>query len=188
MVDRAFFETWVCHFGVPLRVTTHQGRQFESFLFRHLTILTGTTHIRTTAYHPAANGMVERFHRHLKEAICCHQRRWTEALPLVLMGIRSSSKEDLGATTAEMVYGQPLRLPGQFFTPLTSSEFSYSAATFVKQLKAAFEDLRPSSVERHGDKKKCLFSRIWLRLAMFSFVMRAISGLWSSRTAGPIVW
>jgi cleavage and polyadenylation specificity factor subunit 1 len=91
-VARAFFETWICRIGVPLRVTTDQGRQFESFLFRQLNILTGNSHFRTNAYHPAANGMVERFHRQLKAAIRCQQRRWTEALPLVLMGIRSSWK------------------------------------------------------------------------------------------------
>ena len=156
-VARAFFETWICRFGVPQRVTTDQGRQFESFLFRHLNILTGTTHIRTSAYHPAANGMVERLHRQLKAAIRCHQRRWTEALPLVLMGIRSSWKEDLGATAAEMVYGQPMRLPGQFLTPQPTSEPSSSATPFVQQLRAAFEDLRPSSVVRHGEKKVFVF-------------------------------
>jgi len=167
-------------------VTTDQGRHFESFLFRHLNILTGTTHIRTRAYHPAANGMVERLHRQLKTAIRCHQRRWTEALPLILMGIRSSWKEDLGATAAEMVYGQPLRLSGQFLTLQPTSESLSSAAPFVQQLKAAFEDLRPRSVVRQCDRK-CSFSRTWLQLAMCSYVMMVISGLWSNRTAGPIV-
>jgi hypothetical protein len=71
--------------------------------------------------------MVEHFHRQLEAAIRCHQRRWTEALPLVVMGIRSSWKEDLGATTAEMVYGQPLRLSGQYLTPQTARETSSSA-------------------------------------------------------------
>jgi len=156
-VARAFFETWISRFGVPLRVTTDQGRQFESFLFRHLNILTGTSHIRTTAYHPAANGMVERFHRQLKAAIRCQQRRWTEALPLVLMGIRSSWKEDLGATAAEMVYGQSLRLPGEFLAPRTPDEPSTDAASFVCQLRTSFEDLRPNSVERHGVRKVFIF-------------------------------
>lgn len=41
---------------------------------------------------------------------------WTEALPWVLLGIRSAWKEDIGGTTAELVYGEPLRLPGQFLT------------------------------------------------------------------------
>jgi len=101
--------------------------------------------------------MVGRLHRQLKAAIRCHQRCWTEALPLVLMGIRSSWKEDMGATTAEMVYGQPLRLPGQFLTSQPTSESLSSAAPFVQQLKAAFEVLRPSSVVHHGDKKVFIF-------------------------------
>ena len=132
-VARAFFETWISRFGVPLRVTTDQGRQFESFLFKHLNILTGTTHIRTTAYHPAANGMVERLHRQLKAAIRCHRQRWTEVLPLVLLGIRSAWKEDLDATAAEMVYGQPLRLPGEFLAHQNPGDDNLSAAVFVRQ-------------------------------------------------------
>lgn len=101
--------------------------------------------------------MVECLHRQLKAAIRCHQRRWTEALPLVLMGIRSSWKEDLGATAAEMVYGQPLRLPGQFLTAQPTSASSSSAAPFVQLLKAVFDDLRPSSVVRHGVNKVFIF-------------------------------
>jgi hypothetical protein len=38
--------------------------------------------------------MVERLHRQLIAAILCHQRRCTEALPLVFMGIRSAWKEN----------------------------------------------------------------------------------------------
>jgi cleavage and polyadenylation specificity factor subunit 1 len=73
------------------------------------------------------------------------------------MGIRSSWKEDLGATAAEMVYGQPLRLPGQFLTSQPTSESTPSSSVFVQQLRAAFDDLRPSSVVRHGDGKVFVF-------------------------------
>jgi cleavage and polyadenylation specificity factor subunit 1 len=51
---------------------------------------------RMTAHHPAANGLVERFRQTLKAAIMCHaDHQWTEALSLVLLGIRSAFKEDL---------------------------------------------------------------------------------------------
>ena len=71
---------------------------------------------RTTSYHPQANGLVERFHRQLKAAIKCHDSvDWVATLPIVLLGIRTSVKEDLGATTAELVYGTGLRLPAEFF-------------------------------------------------------------------------
>ena len=32
-----------------------------------------------------------------------------------MLGLRNSYKEDLQATAAEMVFGTPLRLPGEFF-------------------------------------------------------------------------
>jgi cleavage and polyadenylation specificity factor subunit 1 len=74
--------------------------------------------VRTTAHHPAANGLVERFHRTLKVAIMCHaDQQWTEVLPLDLLGIRTAFKEDLQASVAELVYGEPLTIPGELLIP-----------------------------------------------------------------------
>ncbi|XP_076274980.1 uncharacterized protein LOC143205846 [Rhynchophorus ferrugineus] len=155
-VARAFYSNWVARFGVPLRITTDQGRQFESRLFRCLNHLMGTMHLRTTAYHPAANGMVERLHRQLKSAIKCLQPdRWTEALPTALLGIRSSWKEDLQSTTAEMVYGEPLRLPGEFL--VTNAKEVDNSVEFVRNLRRQFELLRPVKGTRHGDNKIFVF-------------------------------
>lgn len=56
--------------------------------------------------------MVERFHRQLKAAIKCHETQaWVDVLPVVLMGIRAAIKEDLQSTPAEIIYGEPMRLP-----------------------------------------------------------------------------
>ena len=54
----------------------------------------GTKHIRTTAYHPCANGLVERFHRQLKVALKAMQdpNQWVKFLSLVLLGIRTNIK------------------------------------------------------------------------------------------------
>ncbi|CAK9809028.1 Retrovirus-related Pol polyprotein from transposon 412 [Anthophora quadrimaculata] len=65
-VAYALLSGWIARYRAPLRITTDQGRQFESALFKQLSLMIGTKHLRTTAYHPAANGMVERFHRQLK--------------------------------------------------------------------------------------------------------------------------
>nr|VZI05877.1 unnamed protein product [Spirometra erinaceieuropaei] len=52
----------------------------------------GCTRIRTATSHPAANGMVERFHRQLKAFLRAADglENWTDHLPLALFGIRSS--------------------------------------------------------------------------------------------------
>src|ERR1700755_688703 len=62
-VAKAFLTNWISRFGVPETITTDQGHQLESFLWRDFMSLLGTNRIRTSAYHPSANGMVERFHR-----------------------------------------------------------------------------------------------------------------------------
>ena len=107
---------WICRYGSPKIVTTHQGSQFEAELYKAVLQFTGTQKIHTTAYHPASNGLVERWHRSLKAAIMCHDARftWTEILPTVLLGLRSCIRLDLDASPSEYLFGVPLRIPGEF--------------------------------------------------------------------------
>jgi len=71
--------------------------------------------VMTTAYHPQANGMVERFHRQLKEALRARGggSDWLAHLPWALLGLRSAPKEEAGVSSAEVLLGQPLVLPSQ---------------------------------------------------------------------------
>lgn len=71
-ICRAFMDGWVSRFGSPRTITTDQGSQFESKIFSAFLQLIGSERIRTTSYHPASNGIVERWHRTLKAAIMCH--------------------------------------------------------------------------------------------------------------------
>ena len=168
-VARAFVQTWIARFGTPSTVTTDRGRQFESNLWRAFTQLLGTKHLHTTAYHPAANGLVERFHRQLKSALKAHPQpdRWTEALPLVLLGIRASLKEDISCTAAELVYGTNLRLPGEFFS--ASSDNSTDPGTFVTQLKRTMQTLRATPTRQSSqptgqiDNALCTASHVFVR-------------------------
>lgn len=153
-VAEAFFNGWIARFGAPATITTDQGRQFESTLFSELLKLTGTTRVRTTAYHPQANGMVERFHRTLKSAITCHTTdEWTRVLPSVLLGIRSAYKPDLDASAAELTYGHNIRLPGEFIAQTNMTDTS----EFVSRLRQRFRSLRPAAVPVHGSKSVFVF-------------------------------
>ena len=82
-----------------------------------LTNMLGCQRICTSSYHPAANGLVERLHRQLKASLKTHSNPWwTESLPRVLLGIRTAIKLDIGFSSAEMVSGTTVRLPGEFIS------------------------------------------------------------------------
>jgi len=57
----AFWSTWIARYGIPRTITTDRGSQFESAMFDSFTKFLGCSRSRTTAYHPAANGIIERW-------------------------------------------------------------------------------------------------------------------------------
>ena len=82
-----------------LTITTDRGQEFESALWMQLMRLLGTNRIRTTAYHPIANDLVERFHCQLKGSLKCipDPTHWTKALPLILLGIHATVNKTYNA-------------------------------------------------------------------------------------------
>jgi transposase InsO family protein len=120
---------WVARFGIPDLIRSDRGPQFTSRVWTALCQKLGIGHILTTAYHPQSNGMVERFHCQLKEALRYREcgTNWAAHLPWVLMGLRAAPKDDSGISSAELVYGQELRLPGQ--PTLSTAPVAEGAAT-----------------------------------------------------------
>jgi transposase InsO family protein len=148
-VAKAVYEGWIARFGCPLRITTDQGRQFESSLFNSLMKKFGITRIRTTAFHPQANGQVERWHRSLKSALMAKgaHTRWSEELHSVLLGLRTALNEKTKVSPALMTYGSTLRIPSDFFVPTPSK---IEDAEFVKRLSETMSSLSPVTSTRHG--------------------------------------
>ncbi|BHF59421.1 hypothetical protein SprV_0100237800 [Sparganum proliferum] len=101
------------NFGVPATVATDRGSQSKSTLFRELTSLLSTNRTRTTAYHPQANGLFERFHRQIETALMAQPdpSRWSDHLPLVMLSLRSTLKAAIGCTAADLFYGTSLQMP-----------------------------------------------------------------------------
>ncbi|CAH8575625.1 unnamed protein product, partial [Schistosoma guineensis] len=169
-IAAVFLDRWIANFGVPSTVTSDRGSQFQSHLFNEFTRILGIHHITTTAYHPAANGLVERFHRQLKSSLMVQPdvSRWSESLPLILLSIRSTIKEDLQCTPAQLVYGTNLTLPGQLVTH-NGKPVCTDPTSFCERLMSHMNNIKPvaprpvvlkEQVSKHLNTCKFVFVRV----------------------------
>ena len=84
----------------------------------------------------------------LKVAIMCHaDKQWTEALPLVSLGIRTTYKEDLQSSAAEFINGETQWFPGEFLVPATPKAEPF---IFIQQLRCHMNQLCPTPATRHA--------------------------------------
>ena len=151
-VAAAFLENWISRYGVPLKLTSDRGRQFQSTLFSELCNLLGTEQITTTAYNPKGNGMIERVHRRLKEALkALGDRDWLAGLPMILLGLRAAPREESGVSCAEMTFGRTLILPGEF-CDAQSSEID-DTSQYVQQLRQSIRKISPMATKWKSNRK-----------------------------------
>jgi Reverse transcriptase (RNA-dependent DNA polymerase)/RNase H-like domain found in reverse transcriptase/Integrase core domain/Integrase zinc binding domain len=142
----ALFAGWIQRFGVPETITSDRGAQFTSSLWAALCHLLDINHSSTTAYHPQSNGLVERFHRRLKDALRarCAAADWHAHLPWVMLGIRAAWRLDGSYSPAEAVYGAQPVLPGQFL-----AQPEPPAAAFLDDIQNVLAGRTPRATTHH---------------------------------------
>ena len=154
-VLNAFAHGWVANFGVPASITTDQGGQFRGELWQQLMTTWGIRNHHTAAFHPEANGLVERFHRRLKESLLARTPQqpedWYWHLPCSLLAIRTTLKPDVGAAPCELVFGDTLAVPGQLLSSRNEDEEEQNRQRINTQdnLRLEVQRLQPKATSAH---------------------------------------
>nr|XP_033806336.1 uncharacterized protein LOC117363128 [Geotrypetes seraphini] len=99
-----------CMVGFPREVLTDQGSNFLSREMEKFWQGFGIRHLKTSAYHPQANGLVERFNQTLKQMLkkvgSQEKKEWDLYIPLVLFAAREKIQDSLGVSPFEMLFGR----------------------------------------------------------------------------------
>jgi cleavage and polyadenylation specificity factor subunit 1 len=149
-VASAFAANWIARYGIPSDISSDRGPQFTSALWAGLAQTFGYTLHHTTAYHPQANGLVERFHRSLKSSLkaSCSDapHEWVDRLPWDLLGLRTAWREDLGSSAAELLYGEPIAVPGTFLPDCVAPQ---AAPDMLRGLRQQVQQFLPVPTSAH---------------------------------------
>ncbi len=115
VVARRLVDNVFSRYGVPIRILSDQGPEFESALMADLCLSYGIEKIRTSSYKPSTNGAIERFHRTLNsmlgKVVAESQRDWDQHVAPVMAAYRSTIHASTGYTPNFLVYGRENRAP-----------------------------------------------------------------------------
>lgn len=117
--------------GCPSVVVTDNGREFEGN-FAQLLQRNSIEHMHTSAYHPQANGLVERMNRTMMQSVerlvAAHQSDWDVCLPITLWGYRTSMHASTRLTPFLVLYGREARMPVDILSAANTSMATPEAA------------------------------------------------------------
>ena len=142
VVARALMTHVFSRFGMPLQLLSDRGPEFESQLFTELMQWLEIDKLRTTAYKPSTNGVVERFHRTLNtmlgKIVCDSHRDWDECLPVVMAAYRASPHSSTGFSPNKLFLGRENRMPLDLLMGLPTEEVN--AGRSINQFVAEMQE------------------------------------------------
>lgn len=144
-----FLTTIFAREGNPCTITTDNGPQFTSFEFADFVKTQGIKHIKTSVYHPQANGAIERFNRVLKECVQAAEvarKPWKSAVLTMLKSYRATPHATTGETPFLLLRGRPMRTKLNVLLPEDSPDQFIQVRARVKQ--------RQNKSKQYTDRKR----------------------------------
>ena len=161
----ALFDNFFVHYGIPSKLHSDQGKNFESDLMKELCKLMNIQKTRTTIYHPMGNGQTERYNRTLLDMLGTleheKKRNWKKYLPSLVYSYNATKHESTGFSPFELMFGRKPRLPIDSVFQLDNVQDSYTS-DYVKELKERLEathEIANKALSKARQKQKVQFDK-----------------------------
>ena len=162
-VARKLVDGVFARYGVPLRLLSDQGPEFESSLIAELCRVYGIEKMRTSSYKPSTNGACERFHRTLNsmlgKVVSETQRDWDRHVGPVMAAYRSTVHESTGYSPNFLMFGRENRAPVDLVVAVADepTDIGTSTDSFVQELidrQRKAHDIARQSLGRAAERRK----------------------------------
>ncbi|XP_063075269.1 uncharacterized protein LOC134465509 [Engraulis encrasicolus] len=169
VVAKVLMEKYFVHYGLPSRIHSDQGRDFESRLIRELLTLMGIRKSRTTPYHPQGDPQPERFNRTLISMLSTlgreKKRTWSQHVAHLVHAYNSTKSDATGYSPYRLMFGREARLPADLCfgtSPDGVEDLSHTRyVTKLKEdLKQAYKLASEAANKRHQRNKRLYDQRV----------------------------
>ncbi len=161
-VAKVLLEKYFVHYGLPKRMHSDQGRDFESRLVHEVLSSLGVEKSRTTPYHPQGDPQPERFNRTLLDMLGTlepnKKKRWSQHIVHLVHAYNCTPNEATGFSPYFLMFGREARLPVDLCFETSSDgtqqkTYLKYVSDMRKELKAAYE-LAESIAAKQNDNNK----------------------------------
>ena len=111
---RVIFNSFIVHYGLPTRLHSDQGTNFESKIIKELCVLLSIDRSHTTPYHPIGDGITERLNRTILNMMGTlveeRKAKWKDYLPKLIHCYNSTKHDSTGYSPYYLMFGRHPRL------------------------------------------------------------------------------
>lgn len=160
----ALYNHFILPYGIPAKIHSDQGGNFESELMKELCNVLGMQKSRTTVYHPMSNGITERFNRTLIGMLGTLEPEkkgdWKNHIAALVQAYNCTPHSSTGVSPYELMFGRKPRLPVDVVFGLNAeaSTEPTTASEYVRDLKnrleQAFKTVKKESEKAQSKQKK----------------------------------
>jgi len=155
-----------CEYGTPRIIQSDNGTEFVNQLMQQLMKTYAIDHRLITAYHPRANGLVERTNKEasniLKKVINGATQQWQLWLPAVQLALNTRVQERTNSTPFAIVHGRTFNGFEDFSKVMTAPDMQAALDNAIKNRKDLREIIYPGlqqQLQEYKQKQKTMFDK-----------------------------
>ncbi len=161
-VVKTLWEKYFIHYGLPTRIPSDQGRDFESQLVADMLTMLGVKKSRTSPYHPQGDPQPERFNRTLLDMLGTlepsQKNKWSQHIVHLVHAYNCTSNEATGFSPYFLMFGREARLPvdicfGVFADNISPVSYSKYVSKMKQELQAAYQLAQATSEKMNQSNK-----------------------------------
>ena len=157
----AIFNNFILHYGIPQKIHSDQGKNFESNVIKELCNILGISKTRTTPYHPMGNGVCEKFNQTLINMLAtldtAKKQNWKSYIAPIVHSYNCMRQTTTGHSPFYLMFGREPRLPIDLAFKTSPNEERHTLTKYIDNIREKLQSsyqLAQENIQKSQQRQK----------------------------------